>query len=186
MEEKTMKTLEEQMSFYGAYHRDRRNRATHFIGVPLIMFSLLVAFGWLRLDFGGITISAAMLLVVILLGYYFRLDAVLGAAMTLFTLLLLYSSEQVVQLPYPTSFTVFLATFVGGWILQLIGHYFEGRKPALTDNFFQVFVAPVFVMAEVFFALGWRPGLCERIAQLVETRVHGHSEADAIDNRTTT
>jgi uncharacterized membrane protein YGL010W len=37
-----MKTLEEQMSFYAAYHQDARNKATHFIGVPLIMLAILV------------------------------------------------------------------------------------------------------------------------------------------------
>ena len=43
--------------------------------------------------------------------------------------------------------------FVGGWILQLVGHVFEGRKPALADNLFQIFVAPIFLCAELFFAL---------------------------------
>ena len=49
--------------------------------------------------------------------------------------------------------------FVGGWILQLVGHVFEGRKPALVDNLFQIFVAPIFLCAEVFFALGYKPRL---------------------------
>ena len=49
--------------------------------------------------------------------------------------------------------------FVGGWILQLIGHAFEGRKPALTQNLFQIFVAPLFLCAEVFFALGYKPSV---------------------------
>jgi uncharacterized membrane protein YGL010W len=38
----------------------------------------------------------------------------------------------------------FAVLFVGGWILQLVGHVFEGRKPALVDNLFQIFVAPIF------------------------------------------
>ena len=36
---------------------------------------------------------------------------------------------------------------------------FEGRKPALADNLFQIFVAPIFLAAEVFFALGYKPQL---------------------------
>ena len=31
-----MKTLEEQMSFYLRYHRNPKNKLTHFVGVPLI------------------------------------------------------------------------------------------------------------------------------------------------------
>ena len=53
--------------------------------------------------------------------------------------------------------------FIGGWILQLVGHVFEGRKPALADNLFQIFVAPIFLAAEVFFALGYKPGLHETV-----------------------
>jgi uncharacterized membrane protein YGL010W len=44
-------------------------------------------------------------------------------------------------------------------VIQLIGHVWEGRKPALVDNFLQIFVAPIFLAAEVFFALGYKPGL---------------------------
>jgi uncharacterized membrane protein YGL010W len=57
----------------------------------------------------------------------------------------------------------FAALFVGGWILQLVGHVFEGRKPALADNFFQIFVAPIFLCAELFFALGYKPRLHEAV-----------------------
>jgi uncharacterized membrane protein YGL010W len=55
-----VKTLEDQMSFYAAYHQDARNKATHFVGVPMIAFSLMIPMGWLRADFGGITVSAAL------------------------------------------------------------------------------------------------------------------------------
>ena len=37
-----MKPIEEHMAFYEAYHRHPLNKATHFIGIPLIVFSLLV------------------------------------------------------------------------------------------------------------------------------------------------
>ncbi len=39
--------LEEGMGFYAAYHRDPRNKATHFIGVPLIMLAILVPLSWI-------------------------------------------------------------------------------------------------------------------------------------------
>jgi len=55
---------------YAAYHQDARNKATHFVGVPMIVFSLLIPFGWLRADVGGITISAALVISSVLLLYY--------------------------------------------------------------------------------------------------------------------
>ena len=45
-----MKSLEDQMSFYAAYHQDARNKATHFIGVPAIMLSLFIPLAWLRVE----------------------------------------------------------------------------------------------------------------------------------------
>jgi uncharacterized membrane protein YGL010W len=59
----------------------------------------------------------------------------------------------------------FAVLFVGGWILQLVGHVFEGRKPALADNLFQIFVAPIFLAAEVFFALGYKHDLHRRVQE---------------------
>jgi uncharacterized membrane protein YGL010W len=43
-----MKSLAEQMAAYGKYHRDARNKLTHFVGVPLVTFAIFVFLGWLR------------------------------------------------------------------------------------------------------------------------------------------
>src|SRR5215831_10563838 len=72
-----MKNLEEQMSFYAAYHQDARNKATHFIGVPVIVLSLMIPLAWLRFE----GISAAMVTTAALLAYYLVLDVWLGLAM---------------------------------------------------------------------------------------------------------
>ena len=37
-----MKSLAEQLDAYAAYHHDRRNTITHFIGVPLVAFMVYV------------------------------------------------------------------------------------------------------------------------------------------------
>jgi len=161
-----MKTLEEQMSFYQRYHRNPKNKLTHFLGVPLIMFSLFVLLGLARIEIGGISISAASVLAVAVLGYYFRLDAALALAMTVFTGVLLIAAHRVAAEGTPAALIVFAACFAGGWILQLIGHAFEGKRPALVDNFLQIFIAPIFLMAEVFFALGYKRDIAERVEQL--------------------
>lgn len=161
-----MKTLEEQMSFYLRYHRHPKNKLTHFFGVPLIMFSLFVLLGLVRVPLGETSITAASVLAIAVLAYYFRLDAVLAVAMTLFTAVLLIAANRVCTLGVPTALAVFAAAFVGGWILQLVGHAFEGRRPALVDNFFQVLIAPIFLMAEVFFAFGYKRDVAERVERL--------------------
>jgi uncharacterized membrane protein YGL010W len=150
-----MKTLEEQMSFYAAYHQDARNKATHFVGVPAIVLSLMIPLSWL--SFEGV--SAAMAITAALLAYYLALDLWLGLAMCAVMGVLLWAGQAIADQGALAGWTWFAILFVGGWILQLVGHVFEGRKPALADNLFQIFVAPIFLCAELFFALGYKPRL---------------------------
>lgn len=154
-----MQTLERQMSFYAAYHQDPRNKASHFVGVPMIIFGLFIALAWARVDVGGATLTAAMLLAAVVLVWYFLLDVPLALAMLAVNALLLYLADLVATQPMATGAMWFAVFFGGGWVIQLIGHVWEGRKPALVDNFFQIFVAPIFLAAEVFFALGYKPAL---------------------------
>ena len=48
-----------------------------------------------------------------------------------------------------------IGAFVVGWVLQFVGHYYEGRKPAFVDDLVGLLVGPMFVTGEVLFALGW-------------------------------
>ena len=150
-----MKTLEEQMSIYAAYHQDGRNKATHFVGVPAIILSLMIPLSWP--SFEGV--SAAMVITTVLLAYYLALDFWLGLAMCVVMGALLWIGQQIAGQGAVTGWIWFGVLFVGGWILQLVGHVFEGRRPALADNLFQIFVAPIFLCAEAFFALGYKPAL---------------------------
>src|SRR5919198_3043816 len=154
-----MKSLEEQMAVYSAYHQDARNRTTHFIGVPLIVLSLFIPLAWLRVDLSGVGVSAAMIVAAIVLAYYLALDVALGLAMVAIFGVLLWAGERIATFGSATGWTWFAVLFVGGWVLQLVGHVFEGRRPALTDNLLQIFVAPIFLAAEVFFALGYKAAL---------------------------
>ena len=160
-----MKSLEEQMSTYAAYHQDARNKATHFIGVPVIVLSLFIPLAWLRVDIGGVAISAAMLFAAAVLVYYFMLDVPMALAMLVIFGLLIWLGERIAMLGALAGWSWFAALFVGGWILQLVGHVYEGRRPALADNLFQIFVAPIFLCAEIFFALGYKPDLQSSVQQ---------------------
>ena len=52
--------------------------------------------------------------------------------------------------------TAWIGLFVVGWIIQFIGHYYEGRKPAFVDDIMGLVVGPLFVVAELAFLLGLR------------------------------
>src|SRR5213593_1332986 len=73
----SVKTLEDQMAVYAAYHRNRWNRLTHFIGVPAIIFAILIPMSWVSFGEG---VSLAHLFLGAVLAYYFLLDAPLALA----------------------------------------------------------------------------------------------------------
>jgi uncharacterized membrane protein YGL010W len=155
-----VKSLAEQLDAYEAYHRDWRNRLTHFVGVPLVTFALFLFLGWLRFVHAPeYPFTGAALFYLCVFVYYLRLDWQVALLQAPFTLALLGLADRVALWPFPQSLTVFAATFLGGWAIQLLGHGLEGRRPALADNLLQVFNAPLFLTTEVLFLLGFRQDL---------------------------
>ena len=48
-------------------------------------------------------------------------------------------------------------------MIQFLGHYYEGRKPAFVDDLVGLLVGPMFVVGEALFALGWGADLLAEI-----------------------
>jgi len=158
----TMTSLKDQLASYGAYHRDPRNKLTHFMGVPLVTFSIFLVLSWFRFVAAPewpLTGASLFFLVVFL--YYLRLDWSVALLQAPFNILLLGLADRAALLPFGQSALVFGVAFVLGWIIQLTGHAIEGRRPALADNLLQIFNAPLFLAAEVLFLFGLRNDLRE-------------------------
>jgi uncharacterized membrane protein YGL010W len=157
--------LAEQLDAYAGYHRDWRNKLTHFVGVPLVTFALFLFLGWLRFaPAPEVPYSGATLFYLAVFLYYLSLDWQVALLQAPFTLALLGLADRVALWPFPQSLAVFAAAFLGGWAVQLLGHGFEGRRPALVDNLLQIFNAPLFLTAEVLFLLGFRQDLRGAVA----------------------
>jgi uncharacterized membrane protein YGL010W len=159
-----MKTLDEQMAIYAAYHRNRWNRLTHFIGVPAIVFAILIPM--CRVPIGE-DVTLAHVFLGAVLTYYFLLDVQLAIATGLVTCTLYFAAKLAAGTGFASGWIWSGAFFVGGWVFQLAGHVFEGRKPALADNLFQIFIAPIFLVAELFFALGLKLEVREKVEALL-------------------
>ena len=69
----------------------------------------------------------------------------------------------IATLPMPIWAGTSLGLFVGGWALQFLGHMFEGRKPAFMDDLRGLLDGPLFLVAEVAFALGLSPTLRDEV-----------------------
>jgi uncharacterized membrane protein YGL010W len=148
------------MSVYAAYHRNVWNRRTHFIGVPAIIFAILIPMSWVPVAAG---ITLAHLSVAAVLVYYFLLDVALALCSAIAAGVLLYAAQLAAASGVVSGWLWCGIFFAGGWAFQLVGHVFEGRKPALADNLFQIFIAPIFLVAELFFALGLKRDVQGRV-----------------------
>lgn len=154
-----MKTLTDQLSTYAAYHRDRRNIALHLIGIPLIVASIEILLSRPAFAIGGLILTPAILLSLLAGLFYLALDLRLGVIMALVLAGGAWLGMAVTALPIRTWLGVGAGLFVLGWIIQLVGHVYEGRKPAFLDDLVGLLIGPLFVVAEIGFLLGLRRDL---------------------------
>lgn len=95
----------DQLAMYAAYHRDKRNEATHHLGVPMIVFSLMVLMAPVRLvefEVGALTLAGLM--IGLLLLYYVLMAPLVGIVAVLLYGALLYGAEHLAG--YGTGFAV--------------------------------------------------------------------------------
>ena len=158
-----MKSLVDHLSQYAAYHRDPRNIASHFVGIPLIVVAVAVLLS--RPQWAGGWLSPAVLVSLASAWFYLRLELRLGMLMTVLLCLSVWLGHVLAQ----QSTFVWLASgigmFVVGWAIQFVGHYYEGRKPAFIDDVTGLIVGPLFVVVEAGFLLGLRGELKRAIEE---------------------
>ncbi|ODC04061.1 hypothetical protein BFW38_11480 [Terasakiispira papahanaumokuakeensis] len=150
-----MKTIETHLSQYAAYHRDWRNIQTHLVGIPMIVLAVTILLS--RPVFtilSGWPITPALWVASALSLFYLRLDRRLGVLMAAYLGLNLLISHWIAQGSTTIWLSSGLSLFVVGWIFQLIGHYYEGRKPAFVDDVIGLIIGPLFVAAELLFLWG--------------------------------
>ncbi|MBX3607059.1 MAG: DUF962 domain-containing protein [Piscinibacter sp.] len=151
------------LSQYAEYHRDRRNIASHFVGIPMIVFAVGVLLAKPGFEVGSLVLSPAWLVFAgVAVWYLTRGILVLGLATTLAVGVLILAAHQVGGSGTGAWLAWGLGFFAVGWAIQFVGHWYEGRKPAFVDDVIGLLVGPMFVTAEGLFALGWgKPLLAE-------------------------
>lgn len=158
-----MTNLERLLSQYAAYHLDRNNIVTHFVGIPLIVFSILCLSARAAVDISGFSVTLAMLLIVLSSVYYLSLDKLFGILMLILFVLVYPLAIKIAALSMWSWLGTSIGIFVVGWVFQFIGHYFEKKKPAFVDDLIGLAIGPLFVLAEFVFLLGFRKPLHQRI-----------------------
>jgi uncharacterized membrane protein YGL010W len=151
-----MPALIQQLAKYASYHRDRRNIATHLFGIPMIVFAVAVLLARPGVELAGWTVSPALVAALATAVFYFRLDLRYGLVMSALLAAAVAGAHSLAALSTPVWLAAGISLFVGGWIIQFVGHAFEGRKPAFVDDLIGLIVGPLFVVAEIGFAIGLR------------------------------
>lgn len=151
---------------YASYHRDRRNIVTHLFGIPMIVLSVMVLLARpTLLTLGGIDLNPGMLIAAVLALYYLKLDLRMGAVMAVVLALGLDVARYTAPLTTGAWLGLGVGLFVVGWVIQFLGHHYEGRKPAFVDDLIGLIIGPLFVLAEVAFFLGLRKDVEAAIEQ---------------------
>jgi uncharacterized membrane protein YGL010W len=151
-----MKTLTDHLTQYAAYHQDRRNVVTHFVGIPMIVLAVATLLSRPGVDVGGMVLTPVMLVSALSLWFYLRLDLRFGVAMGVQLAISIGVGQWFAAQSTAVWLSAGVGLFVVGWIIQFVGHYFEGKKPAFVDDLVGLLVGPLFLTAEVAFALRWR------------------------------
>jgi uncharacterized membrane protein YGL010W len=169
-----------QLVDYVEYHRDPRNCAMHVFGIVFLFLAAVLPLSLWRVDTVGGGITAASIMVLPVLIYWCLLDAGIGAAIVGVALVLLSTAGVIVNYASAAGVWAISAVLIlVGVGFQVVGHrVFERRQPALVDNPAHLLLGPMFVMAKLFIALGYRHHLATIINPVPSLRGPSVSSED--------
>ena len=159
-----MRACTDLLAQYAEYHRDQRNIISHFIGVPMIVFAVGALMSRPEFMLGGLTLTPTWLaLAVATLWYLTRGNLLLGVAVSAAVGVLVTLGHNAARGSASAWLGWGLGMFLVGWLIQFVGHWYEGRKPAFVDDTIGLLIGPMFVVAEAMFLLGWNKPLLAEI-----------------------
>jgi uncharacterized membrane protein YGL010W len=143
----------------------------HVVGIAFLFLAAILPLSLWSITVFGFQTSAAAIAVVPVLIYWFLLDFALGAAILGAAIVLLSIAAVIVSHATTAGMWSLMAILiVVGVASQIVGHrVFERRQPALVDNPTHLLLGPMFVMAKLFIALGFRRDL----AIIIQVRPQG-------------
>ncbi|MBL7666251.1 MAG: DUF962 domain-containing protein [Bacteriovoracaceae bacterium] len=145
-----MRTLEQWMSEYSESHQNRTNQIIHKFCVPLIVFSVLGYFyvipvpsafeSTAHLNWCTLAMFGALI-------FYALLSLKMFAAMLVETVIMYLMIAHLHQTIGHLNFIYFnSAIFVLSWVVQLVGHKIEGKKPSFAKDLAFLLIGPLWVL----------------------------------------
>jgi uncharacterized membrane protein YGL010W len=150
-----------QLVDYVEYHRDPRNCVIHVFGIAFLFLGAVLPFSALTVHIFGYETTAATIAVVPIMICWLLLDIALGVGILVAAALLIAVATMIANHSSTAGMWSITGVFIVlGLVAQAVGHHvFEGRRPALLDHPPHLLLGPMFVIAKLFIALGFRHDL---------------------------
>lgn len=164
--------FQRQLLDYVEYHRDPWNCWMHVVGIVTLYLGAVIPLSTIDLQIFGTVVSLAVVLSAPVLFYWLFLDVALGLGVLCGAILLLTAASQIVEHASATTmWSIFAVLIPVGVAAQTIGHkVFEHRKPSMADHPVHFLLGPMFVMAKLYIAFGFRHDLAAILESPVAAR----------------
>jgi uncharacterized membrane protein YGL010W len=149
-----MRSVQSWLAEYGESHRHPVNRALHYLCIPLIVLSLVMAL--LVVPVGGDFINPASALLLASLLWYAVLSLRLAAGMAVVFALLYALALALDRSAGPAALPLAGFIFAVAWVGQFYGHHLEGVRPAFVKDLQFLLVGPLWELAHLYEALRFR------------------------------
>jgi uncharacterized membrane protein YGL010W len=169
------KWFEDSLAFYAAYHHDSMNKFVHILCVWPILYTALLFLHYAPAPnaianlFPDHNVTWATIFAFLYAAYYFFIEQP-GFAGPLASAMVVggYLLTEALAVSFQDAWKVGIVIHVFCWVAQIYGHQvFEKRSPAFLDNIVQALVmAPLFVLLEVLFPLGYKKELQEKVEKV--------------------
>jgi len=140
---------------YAESHRNKTNKAIHWICIPLILLASIGLISSVPHPFGDVSpfLNWASMAWALCLVFYFRLSWTVGVGMALVGTACFAINAGIVaaglSLPVASA-----AIFFCAWVAQFIGHKIEGEKPSFFQDLQFLLVGPAWLLQFVFKRVG--------------------------------
>lgn len=158
-----MKSIHQWIEEYGKSHQNPRNKAIHWVCVPLIMLSLLSLISLIPFPIDSaklftnnmnlVKVNWTFLFLTFSVIFYLRLSISIAIGMLLVAVLMLASISWI-EFFDPSIWRLSLTIFVLAWIGQFIGHKIEGEKPSFFEDLQFLLIGPAWLLSFIYKKLG--------------------------------
>ena len=143
------KNINNWLSEYNKYHKNKINKLIHWICVPAIMLSLFGLLSTLNFNIGNYQSNVLNIFVIFSLLFYLRLSISLTIGMLVISIIFVLLINNINSL-LDSSLYYYISIFIIAWIGQFIGHKIEGEKPAFFKDLQFLLIGPLWLLSFIY------------------------------------